>query len=208
MATSLPSFPPFEIEGPNVGQRWEKWLKKFENLVIAMDIEEKGTEDQKELKLRQKAMVLHYLGPSAYDIHETLPQHDGYKETCDELNKYFKPKTNTEYEIYMFRKTVQGDETMDQYHTRLRQLASTCGFGDQSDKEIKSQIVFSCRDSSLRKKLLRDSKLTLEQTLELARAMEQSESQAKGIESSDRKEVCFVKKSGTQKPFKNVQNNF
>ena len=37
--------------------------------------------------------------------------------------------------------------------------------------------------------------------------MEQSESQAKGIE-SDRKEVCFVKKSGTQKPFKKVQNNF
>ena len=97
-----------------------------------------------------------------------MPQHDGYKETCDELNKDFKPKTNTEYEIYMFRKTVQGDETMDQYHTRLGQLASTCGFGDQSDKEIKSQIVFSCRDSSLRKKLLRDSKLTLEQTLELA----------------------------------------
>lgn len=52
---------------------------------------------------------------------------------------------------YLFRQTRQlEDETLDAYHTRLRQTAAKCEFTNV-DKEIKSQIILSCSSSRLRK---------------------------------------------------------
>ena len=56
MATStfaLPTFSPFDAHADgNTGQRWKKWLGRFERLLIAMNIEEKK---------QQRAMLLHQL---------------------------------------------------------------------------------------------------------------------------------------------------
>ena len=53
MAAAPLSFPPFDpdIEPHTVGSRWEKWLDRFENYLVAMDIT-----DGK----RQKALLLHF----------------------------------------------------------------------------------------------------------------------------------------------------
>ena len=84
----------------------------------------------------------------------------------------------------MFRQAKQNSgESMNTYHSRLRQLATTCEFADV-DKEIKSQIILSCSSQRLRRKALRDTTLTLETLLNEARALEISETQAKEIESS------------------------
>ena len=71
MASSLPPFPPFNVEDDPTatGQRWTKWKKRFENFLLAMNIED-GT--------RKRALLLHYIGSSAFDIFETL------SDTCDE----------------------------------------------------------------------------------------------------------------------------
>ena len=64
-------------------------------------------------------------------------QHD---EACQALNNYFKPRKNTLFEIFKFRKTNQSsDETLDQYHIRLVQEARYCEFTN-IDGEIKAQI--------------------------------------------------------------------
>ncbi len=74
-------------------------------------------------------------------------------------------------------------ETIDAFHTRLRQLATTCEFSNP-EREIKSQIILTCSSSRLRRRALRDSSLTLKQLLDLARAFEMSETQAAGIENN------------------------
>jgi hypothetical protein len=57
------------------------------------------------------------------------------------LKEYFAPKKNTEYEVYRFRQAKQSpEETIDSFHTRLRQLALNCEFADTS-KEVKAQII-------------------------------------------------------------------
>ena len=56
-------FPPFDINGANVGPRWGKWLKRFENYLIAMNVED---------ETRKRAMLLHYAGPRVYDIFDIL----------------------------------------------------------------------------------------------------------------------------------------
>ncbi len=45
---------------------------------------------------------------------------DEYDEECQALHEHFKPRKNTSFEIFKFRKTTQNvDETLDQYHVRL-----------------------------------------------------------------------------------------
>ena len=64
------------------------------------------------------------------EIFDTLPNtgdDSDYATTVEKLNKYFSPQTNIAYEVYNFRQTKQKDgESLDSYHTRLRQLAKTC----------------------------------------------------------------------------------
>ena len=58
-AAALLSFPPFDpdIEPHTVGFRWKKWLDRYENHLVAMDI----TGDK-----RQKALLLHFVGESVF----------------------------------------------------------------------------------------------------------------------------------------------
>ena len=55
----------------------------------------------------------------------------------EKLDNYFTPKKNVTYEIFRFRKAVQqSGETVDQFATRLRKLASTCEFTDLEEKKV------------------------------------------------------------------------
>ena len=179
MATStfsLPTFPPFDAHADgNTGQRWKKWLSRFERLLIAMNIEEKK---------QQRAMLLHFAGPAVDEIFETLPdtgEAKDYDKAVEALNAYFIPQTNTAYEEYNFRQAKQRDnETLDTYHTRLRQLSQNCSFADV-DKEIKNQIIIGCFSQKLRRRALRDNP-TLKELLDAGRAEERSKAQAKTVE--------------------------
>jgi len=73
----------------------------------------------------------------------------------------------------MFRRARQlEDESVLSYVTRLRKLVNTCGYGDQEEENIRDQIIDKCSDQRLRKRLLEERELTLERTIQIARAME------------------------------------
>ena len=96
------------------------------------------------------------------EIFETLVDTgDDFATAKEKLTEYFDPKKNVEYEIYTFRQARQNPgESMNAFHSRLRQLSATCEFGDV-DKEIKSQIILSCSSQRLRRKALRDTTMHL-----------------------------------------------
>jgi len=148
MATAIPTFEPFDIHADGaIPQRWRKWIKCLENLFVAAAISDKK---------RQRALLLYYAGEEVSKIFDTLPDTgDDFETAKTKLNAYFDPKKNVEFEIYTFRQAKQSSgETMNSYHSRLRQLAATCEFNDV-DKEIKSQIIQSCMSQRLRRKALR-----------------------------------------------------
>ena len=88
------------------------------------------------------------------------------------------------HEVYNFRQTKQKEgESLDSYHTRLRQLVKTCEFTDV-DKEIKEHIVLTCTSSSLRRRALREN-FSLEALLKHGRALELSNKQAKDVEKTE-----------------------
>ena len=120
MATStfsLHTFPPFDAHPyGNTGQRRKKclsiedeyWREKNSN-VLCYDIS------------RDRLLM-------------TLPdtgEAKDYDEAVEALNAYFIPHVNTAYYDYNFRQAKQRDsETLDTYHTRLRQLSQNCSFVD------------------------------------------------------------------------------
>lgn len=118
------------------------------------------------------------------NIFDTLPNtgEDGdYDTAVAKLNEYFSPQVNTTYEVYNFRQTKQKEgESLDSFHTRLRQLAKTCEFSDVN-KEIKEHTILTCSSGSLKRRALRKNP-TLEGLLNLGRALELSEKQAKDVE--------------------------
>ena len=186
MAVSLPTFPAFQVHlDGNVGPRWKKWLARFENLIVGM-----GIGDAK----RKRALLLHYSGPEVDEIFDTLEntgEDKDYQTGVEKLTAHFNPQVNTTYEVYNFRKAQQSEgESLDSFHTRLRTLAKTCEFAD-ANKEIKEQIILSCKQNALRRKVLRED-LDLTALLKAGRALELSETQAKGVE-SDKTTVNTVK---------------
>ena len=179
MALQLPVYPPFDIhQDKPPGPRWKKWKKRLANLFGAMKITDAD---------QQKAMMLHYGGEPFNDLVDTLtiPASTNaltdYDQLVATLDGYFEPKKNLEYEIYIFREATQKpEETIDQFHVRLRHLSGSCEFTNV-DREIQSQIVLKCRSAKLRRQALRET-MTLKRLLDTARTLELSESRAKDIE--------------------------
>eukprot|EP00057_Strongylocentrotus_purpuratus_P001926 XP_003723494.1 PREDICTED: uncharacterized protein K02A2.6-like [Strongylocentrotus purpuratus] len=186
---SLPCFDPTS-DPTSLLVRWERWLRRFEGAMVGF-----GITDFK----RQKALLLHFGGEALQDIFETLDTDNQQQRTVDSqqtdppsqsqldereytaakcaLTNYFTPKKNILYESIVFRRTTQqADESVDQYCTRLRQIATKCEFGNL-DRELKTQIIEGCNSDQLRRKALeRDMSLT--DLLELARSLSLSASRA------------------------------
>ncbi|CAB4036735.1 Hypothetical predicted protein, partial [Paramuricea clavata] len=106
---------------------------------------------------------------------------DEYDEACQALNKHFKPRKNTSFEIFKFRKANQlVGETLD-HHVRLVQKATYCEFSNL-DTEIKAQIELGSNSKQLRRHAFRKPKLTLAELLDYGRTLETVEEDASGIE--------------------------
>ena len=113
MAVNLPQYPPFDIAGPAVGQRWGKWLLRFERLLIIAKVTDPTD---------KRAWLLHYAGEKVNDIFDTLPDTGNdadFDKAKEKLNSYFKPKVNVDFEVFLFLnhfyfpKTVQTLQHMD-----------------------------------------------------------------------------------------------
>ena len=112
MAVALPNFAEFDVDSDGVvDTRWKKWLARFRNLLLALDVDNAK---------RQRALLLHYAGENVNEIFETLPDtdpgedEDPFEKAVTALTNYFTPKKNREYEVYVFRKTMQeSDESIN-----------------------------------------------------------------------------------------------
>ena len=142
MASCLLSFDSFDIHADGaIAQRWRKWIKRLENLFVAADIKD---------KTRQSAFLLYYAEEKVCDFFETLPQSgDDFETAKEKLTEYFDPERMSSMKLATFskRNRIHG-ESMNAYHSRLRQLASTCEFAN-IDKKIKSQIIQPCSSQAL-----------------------------------------------------------
>ena len=182
----------------NLGPKFEKWLRRLEQVFTTYNINDAN---------RKLSALFLYGGVRLDEIHDTIKDvalPDGTEDNVKavaRLKGYFDPKRNEIVEEFNFREAKQGsEETLDQYATRLRILSKYCGFTDV-DKEIRSQIIRTCRSVSLRREFLKTKNLTLEKALESGRLEESVEFQARKIEghgfveNTDSVDAIFRKKT-------------
>ena len=107
-------------------------------------------------------------------------------------------KTNVIYKRYKFNnRSPEVDESIDAYTIALRTLAETCEFGSLKDDLIRDPLVCGMKDNGPRKKLLRESKLTLQKCLDSCREAEAPELpvQEMSSQSKESSEVNALKSS-------------
>ena len=171
----LPKIPAFSLgETSTISQRWRKWVKAFQYYIAASGISDKK---------QQRAILLHLAGPEIQDIFDTLEETGNDLETAlSKLTDYFEPRKNIPFERHNFRQTKQAQgETIEQYAIRLKHQVQFCDYGSPDDM-IRDQIIEQCLSTQLRRRLLRETELTLAKTIEIGRSFEASERQASQIE--------------------------
>ena len=146
----MPLFEP-KADPTNTSARWTQWIQRFNTYLVASNVKDTA---------RKRALLLYQAGPEVHEIFKTLPDtgdEKNYEAAVNALTAYFEPEKNRIYQTYMFRQASQQDnETIDEFHTRLRRLAKHCEFVDV-EFEIKMQIVCNGTSSRLRKKALKES---------------------------------------------------
>lgn len=178
----MPEFSPDAKVGTSLATRWTNWQSDFEMFLTAS-----GITDPK----RKRALLLYQAGPRVREIFKQIPERGtdaDYDIAKQKLKAYFDPQKNRRYEVYRFRQTTQEpNETLDQFHTKLRTMAATCEFADE-EFEVEEQIIIGGSSSKIRKRALRDPTFDLKAMLLEGRRDEQSTFQAKQIESKEPKE--------------------
>ena len=186
----MPEFRPDAKVGASLATRWINWQSDFEMFLTAS-----GITDAK----RKRALLLYQAGPRVREIFKQLTDtgnDDDYEVAKAKLKEYFDPQKNRRYEVYRFRQAMQNpDETLDEYHTRLRTMSATCEFNDV-EFEIEQQIIIGGTSSKIRKRALRDPKFDLKSMLLEGRRDEQSSYQIKEIESKEPTEANTNKLDG------------
>ena len=178
----LPAIAPFKPHGDptSVSQRFAKWKKSFEYFLGASAI----TSDA-----RKKATLLHLIGPEVQEIFDTLtPASESYESTLNALDQHFSVQKNIPFERSVFHQCKQRQgESLEQYVTRLRQLAATCDYGPAVDEQIRDQVIAACSSSKLRKRLLVEPELTLQKCITIGQTLESAHHHTKEIESTSSK---------------------
>uniref|UniRef100_A0A1I8HAM9 CCHC-type domain-containing protein n=1 Tax=Macrostomum lignano TaxID=282301 RepID=A0A1I8HAM9_9PLAT len=201
MATNYIALPPppepFVISDDphNAGKRWREWAARFTDFIEASGVANEN----------QKCKLLCYTaGKEVSDIVRELPkpQVEGEEKEhtlasiFDGLKRHFDDRKNIVFARYQFRLCIQqAGEKIEAWHSRLRAAAEPCEFENLRDSLIRDQLVATCTSDKLRRRLLQEADITLEDALRKARAFEAAEEQAAEMEKTTDAQVASLARS-------------
>ena len=140
---------------------WNEWRPLLETYCDAIDFDDFADK-------KQKAILLNCLGTEGQKrfsklLDATYPQGaTEYTKALLKLEKEYKPVKNKRAERYVFRKRAQlQGESILEYIAALRDLATTCDFGDFLEDVLCDQLIEKLHNSKIRERLLSEEKLDL-----------------------------------------------
>ena len=132
---------------------------------------------------RKTALLLHCLGPEGQDVFDHLPaltdeqsvDLNDYEICIRKLDIHYLPKVSTILERFHFHKRYQIEgETIEDYITALRKLASSCKFASTIEERIRDQFMVGCNLEKVRNELWQKDEPTLEEVLKIGKCIEHS----------------------------------
>ena len=174
---SLPPPTPLDIHDQNAAEKWKKFNLAWNSYALATELETKS-------EGVQVATLLTVIGEEARDVYSTFTDwaNEGDENkiapVLQKFAEYCQPRKNVPFERYRFNRTQEAGESYDQYKSALRKLAEGCDFETITpDEMLRDRLIFGIRDSKVRERLLRESKLSLAKTDEICRAAESMQTQ-------------------------------
>ena len=200
---TLPSPAPLDLCSGNLAESWKKWRKRFDNFELATGVSTKSDAER-------VATIIAVIGDAAVDVYDTFTwETEGENQKLEKVYEKFEAhcagKKNITYERYVFNTRSQlPGEDIDSFVTALRNLASSCEFGNLKLDLIRDRVVIGVNNPKMTQRLLRTEDLTLDKALSIIRADVAATAQlAKMNERTDRPQqaraVCR-KQSDTSKP--------
>ena len=177
---TLPPPTPLDIHDQNAAEKWKKFHLAWNSYSLATELNKKKEDVQ-------VATLLTVIGEEARDVYSTFTDwavegdQNKIAPVLQKFAEYCQPRKNVPFERYRFnRRTQEVGESYDQYKTALRKLAEGCDFDTITpDEMLRDRLIFGIRDSKVRERLLRESKLDLARTDEICRSAESMHAQMK-----------------------------
>lgn len=172
---------PLNLTG-NVAENWKLWRLRFENYMLATELNKKD-------QATQCAQVLHYIGEEAFKIYTTFELLEEEKNKIAILLKkfetHFLPRENLSYERYQFFSYRQSPEqSFEQFVTELKKKAMKCKLGNLQDSLTKAMVICGVSNSVMRQRLLEDDSLSLDDAIQLCKVIEATAIRTSAMESS------------------------
>ena len=172
----------------STAQRWSTWVQPAENLFVAVEHHRQRSEALPSATPGRRGDVRHLrrtrraAGCGGRRLGSRQLVHGD--AACSRRSRQSRER-NAEFEVYTFRLARRNiGESMDTYQVRRRAPAKYCEFANL-DGELKSHIIQTCATTSLRRRALAETTVTLQQ-IDAARSTETAELQVKVTESGQK----------------------
>ena len=179
--------PPFLSDPGEPNIPWKLWVRMFINYAIAS-----SSSLSEERKI---AMLTNCLGCEGQRIFYSIrfPEDKDEKKYADIVSVceslFSKRENPLIFRYEMFLREQGPDESVAQFVTALRQIASKCQYSSVAveNETIRDQLVFKCKSKRVREALLKTedlSKLTLDEAISTAKRMEALQMDLQTLETS------------------------
>ncbi|PFX12101.1 Retrovirus-related Pol polyprotein [Stylophora pistillata] len=171
--------PQLDINSGNISENFRRWRRKVEVYLAASG----ATAKEKQI---QTAIILNCAGNDVLEVYENFTWNeerdkDDPEKFLEALEKYCNPGDNEVMESHRFW-NIEYQEPFDKLFTELLTRITACNFLEK-DRMLRDKIVLTVT-GKLQELLLREESLTLEKTLKICRAFEQSTKQVKELKNN------------------------
>ncbi|XP_066955294.1 uncharacterized protein [Macrobrachium rosenbergii] len=136
---------------------------------------------------KKTAVFLTLVGPKNYAIlrdliHPSNPNSKTFDELILVLKNHFSPVRSVIAERFKFNRRRQGsDETISDYVAVLKNMSSTCQYGDFLNDALRDKFVVGIADVEVQRELLRKNDLSFAKAVELAVAFEMTKKSSREL---------------------------
>ena len=169
MATAATkSIPPPVYFNPKTDD-WNQWISRYELFETA------SQRDELSDKVRINTL-LYVMGNNAVDVYQSFKlssDNTTFENVKQKFKDHFKGKVTLVFERTQFVRCLQQDkEPVMAFIEDLQKRADLCAFGELRDQMVHTQIVAGLPDSQLRRRLMANDDLTLDQVIAQAKSAE------------------------------------
>ena len=169
-------------------EKWTQYVERLEQFFVANDIVGEGK------LVKRRATFLSVVGPTTYNLLRSLiapakPTEKTFEQLVEVLATHYSPKPTEVMQRFRFNSRARKEgESIAEYVAELRRLAEHCNYGDSLNKMLRDRLVWGVKDTTIQKKLLGESELTLDRAIQLAQSTETAEQNVREMGGESQKE--------------------